>query len=251
MPGKNDYIDVYPQDLESNEHELDSRFNEVNEGADLGYGKRLPLILILDTSSSMNGRFDGVKAIDELNEGLKILKSEIMKNEIARFVVEPQIITFGGMVNVLQDFTTIDNFTPPILKASGLTPLAEAINQGVDSLKNRLEAYDASGLDYYKSIIFLVTDGQQEPKNPTMMDIAVKKVHAVNDICTFFPVGTATANFNALQAFAVNQPVVELMNMDFKAMFEFISRSVTIISSSQPGQTLALPPANCFKPITA
>src|SRR5438874_1308663 len=78
---------------------------------------RCPCVLLLDTSGSMTGN-----PVRALNEGLAAFREELLQDALARRRVEIAIVTFGGEVKVLQEFVTVDNYTPPTLQAIGLTP---------------------------------------------------------------------------------------------------------------------------------
>src|SRR5215470_10189545 len=83
---------------------------------------RCPCVLLLDTSGSMRG-----EAIKALNEGLKSFKEELSQDTLASRRVEIAIVTFGGDVQVVQEFITVDEFTAPTLEANGLTPMGTGI----------------------------------------------------------------------------------------------------------------------------
>ena len=70
---------------------------------------RCPVILLLDTSGSMDG-----SPISALNQGIRLFKEEVEDDDTASLRVEVAIITFGGSVNLVQDFVTIDDFITSI-----------------------------------------------------------------------------------------------------------------------------------------
>src|SRR5712691_1593370 len=83
---------------------------------------RLPCVLLLDVSTSMTG-----KPINELNDGVRLYKSELMADALAAKRVEVSIVTFGGLVRTLCDFTTAELFHPPTLQPAGDTPMGAAL----------------------------------------------------------------------------------------------------------------------------
>ncbi len=115
---------------------------------------RCPCVLLLDTSGSMQGA-----PIEALNQGLLSFKDELTKNPLASRRVEVSIVTFDRNINVVQDFVTADQFTPPILTAQGLTTMGAGIHKSLDLIQERKAQYRSNGVAYYRPWIFMITDG--------------------------------------------------------------------------------------------
>lgn len=196
---------------------------------------RCPVVLLLDTSSSMSG-----EPIDELNRGVSIFKEEVLKDTKASLSVEVAIATFGP-VQLVQDFVTIPEFTPPTLEANGLTPMGAAIEFGLDAIESRKEIYKANGIQYYRPWIFLITDGA-----PTdAWENAARRVRegeAEGKFC-FFTVAVEGADMDTLKEInTVERPPILLNGLDFKSLFVWLSTSMKRVSSAKVGEMLALPP---------
>ncbi len=101
---------------------------------------RCPCLLLLDTSGSMSGA-----PIAALNAGISAFKDELASDALAMKRVEIAIVTFGP-VRVVNDFMTPDTFSPTPLMPSGDTPMGAAIEQGLEMLRQRKEAYKANGI---------------------------------------------------------------------------------------------------------
>src|SRR6185437_16641123 len=102
---------------------------------------RCPCLLLLDTSASMDG-----EPIKELNDGIIKFKDELMADALAVKRVELGLVTFGP-VRVETDFQTADVFQPPMLIASGDTPMGAAILQGLDLLTQKRNLQTERNLD--------------------------------------------------------------------------------------------------------
>lgn len=192
---------------------------------------RCPCVLLLDTSSSMAGR-----PISELNSGLIAFKEALQKDELAMLRVEISIISFGP-VRIIQDFITANMFEPPVLEASGLTPMGEAINLALHNINERKKLYVKYGLSYYRPWIFLITDG--EPNDEWQS--AARRIKEGEEArkVSFFPVGVENADMNILSQISVRQPL-KLNGLDFRGMFEWLSNSLSGVAHSNPGDNVPL-----------
>ncbi|MBW4557964.1 MAG: VWA domain-containing protein [Trichormus sp. ATA11-4-KO1] len=196
---------------------------------------RCPVILLLDTSGSMSGQ-----PIQDLNRGLATFKEDVLKDTQASLSVEVAIVTFGP-VRLIQDFVTIDQFTPPKLEADGVTPIGEAIEYALDLLENRKATYKSNGILYYRPWVFFITDGA-----PTdYWQSAAQRVREAEEsrrLC-FFSVGVQGADMNKLKQIAPpERPPVSLNGLDFRSLFIWLSTSMKRVSSGKVGEAVALPP---------
>jgi uncharacterized protein YegL len=193
---------------------------------------RVPCVLVVDTSASMQG----VK-IDELNKGLKFYKEELLADPLAAKRVEVAIVTFGGRVNRLVDFSTAANFDPPTLQVIGGTPMGEAITVALDMIEERKNSYRAHGIAYYRPWIFLITDG--EPNDHWKPVISRIKAGEEQKSFCFFAVGVEGAHMDILEELCVRKPLW-LQGMKFREMFSWLSNSQQAVSRSTPGDEVPL-----------
>src|SRR3954453_10582002 len=123
---------------------------------DLGLKReqRTPCILLLDVSQSMAG-----SPIRELNEGLRVFADEVKRDEMAALRCEIAIVTFGGRVDLVQDFISVGQLAAPELEARGDTPMGGAIHLALDTLRQRKESYRQNSINYTRPWLFLLTDG--------------------------------------------------------------------------------------------
>ena len=198
-------------------------------------------VLLLDTSGSMAGT-----KIQQLNEGLKIFKSEISSDELASKRVDLAIVTFGNSVTVAHDFSSVDEFTPPELTAAGSTPMGEAILKAADLIAERKSQYKALGIDYFRPWIFLITDGDPTDMNPgdDLWSQVVARVHdgEMRKEQLFFAVAVEPANLAKLTQIAPpERPPVQLRGTHFKELFVWLSKSQAAVSASSVGDAVKLP----------
>jgi uncharacterized protein YegL len=194
---------------------------------------RCPCLLLLDSSTSMAGQ-----RIDELNAGLETFASQLTSDELAAKRVEVAILSFGP-VRLETDFTTAENFTPPVLRANGATPMGEAINTGLDLIEQRKRLYREQGVAYYRPWVFLITDGEPTDK----WRDAAARVHSGEETKTFsfFAVGIEDANMDVLARISSpRREPLRLRGLDFRSLFTWLSNSMSSVSRSQPGEEVPI-----------
>jgi len=195
---------------------------------------RCPCVLLLDTSGSMAG-----KPLNELNEGLKIFKKELLNDALATKRVEVAVVTFGP-VSLHSDFQTAKDFYPRELNTTGDTPLGEAIEMGIELVNKRKKLYKENGIAYYKPWIILITDGSPTDayeKAKTMVQTGEN-----DKAFAFFAIGVEGANMEILKDISVRQPL-KLKGLMFREFFLWLSASMKMVSVKAPGiNTTLLPP---------
>lgn len=193
---------------------------------------RCACVLLLDISGSMNG-----EPIGALNHGLQQFAAALREDGLAARRVDIAVVTFGDRVDVMAEFGSAQTFNPQPLKASGSTPMGEAINVGIDLLAARQEQYRAGGITPYRPWMFLISDGV-----PTdSWDRAARRIEEGERRKSFsmFAVGVDRADMATLAKISVNAPVL-LRGLEFGAMFRWLSASLSSVSRSSVGQTVNL-----------
>lgn len=198
---------------------------------------RVPIILCLDTSGSMEG-----DPIRELGEGVMLFYESIFGDEIARYSAEIGVVTFGyDGVQQIADFGSLEErpYPYPQLEAGGGTPMGEAVDKALDMLENRKRKYQEAGVDYFQPWLVLMTDGIPTDDTQT----AVKRIGVMvrDRKLAVFSIGIGPhADMDTLGEFSPNRHPLRLRGLEFKTFFEWLSASVQRVSASTPGQDVKL-----------
>ncbi|MGB3225622.1 MAG: VWA domain-containing protein [Desulforhopalus sp.] len=200
--------------------------------------QRTPCVLILDGSSSMAGQ-----PINQLNEGLRTFESQLKSNQQTALRVQVLVIRIGGheQVDVLCDWCDAIDFKAPVIEANGTTPLGVGMQMALDKVEAQKSNYDANGISSTRPWIMIISDG--EPNDYGWEEVARRSCEAENrKKVAVYPIGTESANFDSLALFSNKSPQ-KLKGLNFNELFIWLSRSMTAVSSSSPGERVQLPPA--------
>ncbi len=212
---------------------------------------RCPVILLLDTSGSMQGA-----PIKELNTALTTFDAQLKNDPLASLRVEVAIITFGGTVSALdvrgeaggdaidfdaqRAFVTVDSFVPPRLKARGGTPMGQAVQRALKLLKARKVVYKENSIDYFRPWVFLITDGH--PTDTWQPSAEQIKAEENRKGLLFFGIGVKGADMKTLHKFSDQRPPLKLQGLAFNELFQWLSKSLSAVAHSKLGEQVPLPP---------
>jgi uncharacterized protein YegL len=180
--------------------------------------------LLPDISSSMLG-----KPIEQVNCGAADFTVDCCEDVLTRDSLQVQIVTFGGHVHVYP-FVPIAQFTPPTFRATGDTPMAEAILTAVaetDRYREFLQGIQVEAIrpQYY----FLFSDGQPNPSSLLEEAATCIRRYERDRQGAFYGFGVDQAAVAALQPFFVRE-VQLLSKKNFAEFFRIVSVSVRYIS---------------------
>ena len=195
---------------------------------------RVPICLVLDVSSSMDGA-----PIQELNEGVKLFFDAIRSDEVAQYAAEICIVTFGDVVTKKLDFMSVDRQEVPTLYASGMTPMGAGVTLALDLLEARKGDYKRAGVDYYQPWMVIMTDGAPTDDISAAASRIGELVSAKK--LTVFPIAIGEgANLDTLATLSPTRPPLRLRGLNFREFFTWLSRSVSRVSQSTPGESVEL-----------
>jgi uncharacterized protein YegL len=203
---------------------------------------RCPLVLILDSSDSMSQPIPGQSrtALDHLNSGLDILISELNKDPLARRRVEVSVVAYGTHVLPATPFATVENLVIPTLAPMGITSTGGAVCAALDALDTRKKEYRENGIEYYRAMLFLLSDGL--PTDDVSEAIGRVKEAERRKSASFFALGVDGADLGALGKFSDVREPMPVSSAKFAELFSWLSASQAMISASQPGdEGVALP----------
>ena len=236
--------ELYPDDVPAGEDDLMPE----DELVDLEFADnpepRCPVLIIADCSGSMAGR-----PIDAMNRGVGDLYQAIVDDEIARNRVEVALLSFSTEARVERDFSTVSERGKTNMRAGGATNMHLAIQQGCDLLDARKEQYRLGGVPYFRPIMVLFSDGLPTSPRPEMEQANQRLVDMESGSqLTIFKVGINAQAVQAMLGVLPNpnsrfQPL-QLDNLRFSDFFVWLSRSVSAISRSTPGEAVNLPPTD-------
>jgi len=194
---------------------------------------RCPCVLVLDRSGSMAGR-----PIDELNAGLQQFRSELLGDQLAARRVEIAVVPFGPLLRG-SPFHAAHEFNPQPLTAGGDTPTGAAVEYAIELIATQKASYKQHGIPYYQPWIILITDGQ--PTDNWSQAARLVRDGESAKAFSFFAVGVSGADMNVLRQLSVREPL-KLQGLAFREFFLWLSASLTNVSKSAVGETVALPP---------
>ena len=203
---------------------------------------RCSIVLILDVSGSMGGL-----KIQTLNQALGKFRDIIQEDSVTALRADVAVIEFDHEARVAMDFTNGTDFEPPTLTVKGGTNYSKAVNLALDIIEARKQSYRDGGIAYYRSLAYFLTDGYPEHDDDAALAQASSRLAELeaNSSVAFFCFGISSpdlpADMSKLDQLAPRQ-AIELTSMEqLEGSIEWLSRSVSAVSQSQPGEGVRLP----------
>lgn len=201
--------------------------------------ERLPCVLVVDGSLSMKES----GAIAELNEGLQMLARDLRSDDDTADGVQIAILRMGDndAVVELTEFVDAAEFTAPVVVANGSTPLGKAVEQAMRLIEAQKQRYRQNGISYKRPWLWIMSDGA--PTDDWQPVAAGARAAQEAKRFTLWAIGIGKeAPLQALKAFTNGDRCFRIGERDLKAMFEWMSASMSAGSKGAAGQQMTLPP---------
>lgn len=201
---------------------------------------RIPVVLCLDTSASMNG-----DSINLLNEAVQTFIADVKFDTQASLAVDLCVLTFNYQVDVIQDFTSIleiENI--PNMRAYGNTLLYECIDLALNKLEERKIEYRINNIGYYQPWLVILTDGYPT-SDEQVREKVISRFSSYKKSIISYPIGIGEdVDFKELSNLTTTD-VYNIKNVNFKELFLWLSASVKQVSMQATldiDDNLQLPP---------
>lgn len=229
---------------------------------------RLPVLFLLDSSSSMNGIVRGdhqqvlrqehsdginwnivtgdnlVTRMDELNTGLQRFVSDILADPLAKLAADVAVMTFARTVATVKEFGPIresDTGLKISTSQENETLLGEAVELALTELDNRKRTYREHGVEFYHPWLVVMTDGVPTSALHRELEERLKKLSASHKLSVFV-FGIGYTDMSELSCISPGRPLMQINDQKFPELFAWLSRSVRMVSMSMPGDGVSLTP---------
>ena len=238
---------------------------------------RMPVCLCIDVSDSMAYVIDdsdvietgetgiddegnsfvcvkgGITKLAKVIEGLNTFKKQLMNDLIVRSSAEICIVAFSDEAVCLTEFCSVDKFEVPFFETGGKTDMGAGVNLALDKLEERKNLYKEVGIDYYQPMLVIFSDGGANGDKAVFNAASRRACDMVNNMkLTSLPIAICRKNDNeeidyayeSLKCFSPKNKPKRLDAIKFTDFFEWLSKSVSIRSRSQPEDRVTAPPTD-------
>ena len=229
---------------------------------------RLPVLFLLDASSSMNGIVRGdtqhilrqehsdginwnivtgdnlVTRMDELNTGLQRFISDILADPLAKLAADVAVITFARTTTTVKEFGPIresDSELKITTSRENETLLGEAVELALTELYRRKRTYWEHGVEYYQPWLIVMTDGVPTSTRHRELQERLKELSASRKLSVFV-FGIGNADMSELSCISPGRSPMQINEQKFPELFAWLSRSIRMVSMSMPGDGVSLTP---------
>lgn len=213
--------------------------------------KPLPVVLLLDTSSSMNAGGEQSKIV-ELDSAVRDMIKDFAHEEQLETEIQVSVITFGyNGVQLALPYTNASKVEMKKLEAQGNTPMGMALRMAKDMIEDK----ETTPSRAYRPLVILCSDGAPNDDWEGPMDNFIKDGRSSKCDRMAMAIGS-DANEAVLKRFIEGTENPLFYAKDASSMhkfFKFVTMSVTTRSHSQnPNVIMKIePPKEIVEPVAA
>ena len=213
--------------------------------------KPLPVVLLLDTSSSMNAGGEQSKIV-ELDSAVRDMIKDFAHEEQLETEIQVSVITFGyDGVKLALPYTNASKVEMKKLEAQGNTPMGTALRMA----KDMIEVKETTPSRAYRPLVILCSDGAPNDDWEAPMDNFIKDGRSSKCDRMAMAIGS-DANEAVLKRFIEGTENPLFYAKDASSMhkfFKFVTMSVATRSNSQnPNVIMKIePPKEIVEPVAA
>ena len=213
--------------------------------------KPLPVVLLLDTSSSMNAGGEQSK-ITELDSAVRDMIKDFANEEQLETEIQVSVITFGyNGVQLALPYTNASKVEMKKLEAQGNTPMGMALRMAKDMIEDK----ETTPSRAYRPLVILCSDGAPNDDWEDPMDNFIKDGRSSKCDRMAMAIGS-DANETVLKRFIEGTENPLFYAKDASSMhkfFKFVTMSVATRSHSQnPNVIMKIePPKEIVEPVAA
>lgn len=196
--------------------------------------KPLPLVLLLDVSSSMYG-----EKIHFLNTAVKEMIQDFASAEKNEIEILVSIITFGAEVELHTPYTSAKDIEFQELEASGMTPMGTAFAM----TKAMIEDKEVTPSRAFRPTLVLVSDGEPNDSWEQPLHQLVTKGRSQKCDRMAMAIGTEASNsvLNQFISGTENKVFTAQDAKQIQEFFKFVTMSVTTRVTSQNANLVPKP----------
>lgn len=213
--------------------------------------KPLPVVLLLDTSSSMNVGGEQSR-IAELDSAVRDMIKDFAHEELLETEIQVSVITFGyDGVKLALPYTNASKVEMKKLEAQGNTPMGTALRMAKDMIEDK----ETTPSRAYRPLVILCSDGAPNDDWEAPMDNFIKDGRSSKCDRMAMAIGS-DANEAVLKRFIEGAENPLFYAKDASSMhkfFKFVTMSVATRSHSQnPNVIMKIePPKEIVEPVAA
>jgi uncharacterized protein YegL len=204
--------------------------------------ERLPIVLVLDCSGSMDG-----EPIGELNQGLKDFEAALSDDPAVATRGRILTVTFGGDDDIaVSQWQDAMDWKAPALEANGRTPTGAAVRTALEAIEAQKAELRNAGVSYKRPLLILMSDGAPTDDWESVAD-SCKAAENSKKVSVYpIAIGSGLANDEEQREAQVtltrfsNKAALRLKGMKYKELFVWLSQSVRAASKSATGEAVQL-----------